>query len=92
MKAISALSSRQKFSQKISHGIATNIIVQFLRYRELGIRGTNERNVRQSVDIRESARSRRLRHKLYKRLRNKLDNDNWPSLNNDIAEFTYRVL
>jgi len=28
--------------------------VQFLRYRELGIRGTNERSVRQSVDIRES--------------------------------------
>jgi len=30
------------------------LTVQFLRYREFGIRGTNERSVRQSVDIRES--------------------------------------
>jgi len=33
-----------------------------------------------------------LKHKLYKRLQNKLDDD-WPSLNNDDdAEFIYRVL
>jgi len=78
---------------------ATELIspVQFLR-------DTNDRSVKQSVDIRESvdAWPRRLRHKLYKRLRNKLYNDNWPfsnnnndnwsSLSNDVAEFTYRVL
>jgi len=76
--------------------------VQFLRYRELGIRGTSERSVRQSVDIRESvdAWPHRLKHKLYNELRNKLYNDNWPfanndncsSVNNNIAEFIYRVL
>jgi len=56
--------------------------VQFLCYRELGICGTNERSVRQSVDICENvdAWPRRLRHKVYKRLRNKLCNDNWPFL------------
>jgi len=65
--------------------------VQFLR--ELGIRGTHERRIRQSVDICENiAWPRRLRHKLYKRLRNKLYNDNWPFLSNDVAEFIYRRL
>jgi len=77
--------------------------VQFLRYRELGIRGSIERSVRQSVDIRESvdAWPHRLRHKLYNGLRNKLYNDNWPfanndnrepSVSNDVAEFIYRGL
>jgi len=68
--------------------------VQFLRYRELGICGTNERNIRQNVDIRENvdAWSRRLRHKLYNGLLNKLYNDNWSSVSNDVAEFIYRGL
>jgi len=67
--------------------------VQFFCYRELGICGTNEHSVRQSVDIRESvdAWPRRLRHKLYNGLRNKLY-DNWPSVNTDVAEFIYRGL
>jgi len=76
--------------------------VKFLRYRELGIRGTNERSVRQSVDIRESvdAWPYRLRHKLYNGLQKKLYNDNWPfvnydnepSVSNNIAEVIYRGL
>jgi len=76
--------------------------VEFLRYRELGIRGTSERSVRQSVDIRESVDTwpHRLKHKLYNGLRNKLYNDNWPfannnnclSVSNDIAEFIYKGL
>jgi len=59
--------------------------VQFLRHRELGIRETNERSIKQSVDIRENIHAwpRRLKHKLYKRLRNKLYNDNRPFVNND---------
>jgi len=77
-------------------------LVQFLRYRELGIRGTSERKVRQSVDIRESvdAWPHRLKHKLYNELRNKFYNDNWPfanndncsSVSNDIAEYIYKGL
>jgi len=76
--------------------------VQFLRYRELSIHGTNERSVRQSVDIYESvdAWPYHLKHKLYNGLRKKLYNDNWPFANNDnepsvsnnIAEFIYRGL
>jgi len=76
-------------------------LVQFLRYRELDIHGTNERSIRQSVDIRESvdAWPCHLKHKLYNRLLNKHYNDNWPFANNDnglsvsnVAEFIYRGL
>jgi len=79
---MSALSlKRQKFSQESTTESRLISPVQFLRYPELGIRWTNERSVRQSIDIRESvdAWPRRLRrHKLYNGLLKKLYNDNWP--------------
>jgi len=69
--------------------------VKFLRYRELGICGTNERSVRQNVDIRECVLTwpLRLRHKLYNELQNKLNNDDdWPHVNSDAAEVLYKVM
>jgi len=65
-------------ARRISHGIATNIINSVF---------TRSRNIRENID----AWPCRLRHKLYKRLQNKFDND-WPCLNDDIAKFICRIL